>query len=284
MADVMSTGNGPFGIRFWGARGSIPVSGAEYRVYGGDTSCFEVTVGSRSFIIDAGSGLRRLGQAIMQAGTSEATLLLTHLHLDHIIGLSAFKPLFSRQGRVAIHAPAPGGANLPAVLARLFAEPFFPIAFERLPCRLDCSSFVPGATLSLGETAVRTIALRHGGGASGYRFDHAGHALVILTDHEHDGAEPEQGLVAFCRGADLVVYDGMWDETLDFEAHRGWGHSSWQAGLRLIAAAGAGRLACTHHAPNHDDTELSEREARLKAIQPASFFIRQDESVILLPR
>lgn len=270
-----------FAIKFWGVRGSIPVSGAEFNIFGGDTMCFEILLDDQRVIVDAGSGLRRLGSAITAAGVNEAAILLTHLHLDHVIGLTVFEPMFSPEGCVNLQAPRLGNDDLRKSLGQLLDEPFFPIPLKRMPGDISCASFTPGETIACGNHRIRTLGLNHGVGASGYRFDHGGKALVIITDHEHSGDRPDPELVAFCEGADLVVYDAMWDETVDFAQHIGWGHSSWQAGLRLVRAAGAHCLACVHHAPAQSDAVLEEREVRLKALHPPGFFARQDDTVLL---
>lgn len=273
--------DGSLSVRFWGVRGSIPVSGREFCRFGGDTICFEVICGRRRFIVDAGSGLRRLGAAMAATGDLDATLLLSHLHLDHIIGLTAFEPLFRPQGRVEIRAPEIAAGALRADLDRLIGEPYFPLSLEQMPADIACAGFAPGETLACAGYRIQTIGLNHGVGVSGFRFDHAGKALAIVTDHEHQDDEPEPALIAFCKDADLLVYDGMWDETVDFDEHRGWGHSSWQAGLRLKMRCGARRMACVHHAPGHSDVELAAREARLKEIDPASIFAMQDQILLI---
>ncbi|WP_187640033.1 MBL fold metallo-hydrolase [Bosea sp. F3-2] len=271
-----------FGIRFWGTRGSIPVSGRSYDRFGGDTTCFEIRIAGRRIIVDAGSGLRRLGQAMAAAQERDATLLFSHLHLDHVIGLTAFAPLWRMRGEIAMHVPActPGGAE--AKLSALFSEPFFPVSFAQAPSRVRFSSFTAGDDPGLSGIDVATIALRHDPCAAGFRFRHGGQTLVILTDHEHAADDPDPAFIAFCQGADLLVYDAMWDEAVDYEPHRGWGHSTWQAGLRLLEAAGARRLACVHHPPELSDATLELREADLKRCHSQSFFARQDDVVVLV--
>ena len=271
-----------FTITFWGVRGSIPVSGAEFNMFGGDTICCEIMLDEHRIIVDAGSGLRRLGIAMATTNQLEASLLLTHLHLDHLIGLTAFEPIFLPAGVMTVQAPALIGSDLRSALGALLDEPFFPVSLEHMPGKVVCSCFTPGDTITAAGYRVRTVGLNHGIGASGYRFDHAGKALVIITDHEHSSDTPDPRLVDFCKDADLVVYDAMWDEIVDYTTHIGWGHSSWQAGIRLVKAANARRLACIHHAPANSDVVLSEREARLQANHPVAFFARQGDVVSLL--
>ena len=268
------------GIRFLGVRGSIPVSGREYAEFGGATMCQEILIGQTAIIVDAGSGIRRLGLDIMGGPRKSCHILLTHLHLDHVIGLTAFAPFFAQGFACTIHGPSDDSHPLRDALRRLFSEPLFPVPLDALASPPLLFGFVPGAgELHVGGHQVRTVMLNHGIGANGYRFDHCGRSIVILTDHEHHGTTPDPSLVTFCRNAELIVYDAMWDEAVDYEQHVGWGHSTWQAGVALLKASGARRLACVHHAPEATDEILRERERALTEASPGSFFARQGQFI-----
>jgi phosphoribosyl 1,2-cyclic phosphodiesterase len=272
---------GDFTITFWGTRGSIPVSGSRYREFGGNTICIEVRIGDRSVIVDCGTGALGLGEALLREQRTSASLLLTHLHLDHIVGLTGFQPLYRDRFSLAIRAARRQDVSLGDGLSTLFGEPLNPIGFDALPARVEAASFEAGDEFAIGDIGVRTIALRHGPGTAGYRFDHDGRAFVVMTDHEHDGDLPDPALVAFCGGADAIAYDAMWCADSDYEAHRGWGHSTWQAGLALARAAEAGRLVCIHHAPGADDALLRDREARMRSVSPRSAFARDGDVLAL---
>jgi phosphoribosyl 1,2-cyclic phosphodiesterase len=263
-----------FTVTFWGTRGSMPVSGERFREFGGNTTCLEIRAGEHHVIVDCGSGALGLGQALIAGGQRSATLLLTHFHLDHVIGLTGFAPLFADGFAVAIRAAHRRDISLGRSLSLLFQEPLSPVGFASLPAMVDVATFETGHVLDLGSLAIRTVALRHGQGTAGFRFDHGGRAFVVLTDHEHEAGAPDPSLVTFCAGADAVAYDAMWCADSDYEAHRGWGHSTWQAGLDLLQAASAGRLICMHHAPTADDALLRGREARLQVAAPGSLFAR----------
>lgn len=265
-----------FSVRFWGTRGSMPVSGERFRAFGGNTICIEVLIGERVFIVDCGSGAVELGRNLLAEGRRSAWLLLTHVHLDHVIGLAGFAPLHA-EFTLGIRAPRRSDISLHQSLRLLFEEPLSPVGLASLPARLDAASFETGQDIILGDIVIRTAALRHGAATAGYRFDHGGRAFVVLTDHEHAGDAPDPDLVRFCRDADLIAYDAMWCSDSDYPPHRNWGHSSWQAGLELMRAAGASRLACIHHAPTADDVLLRSREARLRALAPDSVFARDGD-------
>lgn len=272
---------GAFTITFWGTRGSMPVSGAAFREFGGNTICVEIGIGDERLIVDCGSGAVGLGASLLRQGCHSARLFLTHLHLDHILGLTGFQPLYRDQFALAIRAARRSDVSLGEGLGKLFGEPLNPVGFDALPAALDTATFEAGDSFEFGDVAVRTIALRHGPGTTGYRFEHGGRAFVVLTDHEHSAGPPDTELVAFCDGADVIAYDAMWCADSDYEAHRGWGHSTWQAGFALARAACARRLICIHHAPGATDSMLRDREARLKSASPDSFFARDGDVLAL---
>ena len=243
--------------------------------FGGATICLEITLGTSRIIVDAGSGIRRLGLEMVKDGTHEAHILLTHLHLDHIIGLTAFAPFFTSGFDISLYAQLNPEYPLIDALKRVFSEPLFPVHLDALVSQPKFIGFQPGEDIAVGQHTVRSIRLRHGIGAIGYRIDYGGRSVVIITDHEHLAGEPDGALAEFARNADLVIYDSMWDEVSDYQGHVGWGHSTWQAGAALLNKTGAKRLACIHHAPDSDDPTLTAREHALQSTHPGSFFARQ---------
>lgn len=268
-----------FAARFWGVRGSAPQCGADHIAFGGATMCLEVTAGGKRLVIDAGSGIRDLGWALSCDEVGEIDLLLTHYHLDHLLGLWSFSPLFRKGTKVVVHAPILGTGPPDESLHRLFDAPYSPLRPEDAGASLVIRPFQPGASFAIAGFEVGTLALTHPGGACGYRLGWRDASLALVFDHEHDGQTPEPWLAAFCEGADLILYDAHWDEEVDYAPHQGWGHSTWQAGLRLLEAAKGGRLGLLHHAPDATDAILIEREGRLRRRHAGSFFARQGQTV-----
>jgi phosphoribosyl 1,2-cyclic phosphodiesterase len=268
---------------FWGARGSTPVCGAEYGTFGGSTTCIEIESGPSRAIIDAGSGLHGLGRKLGGLAEMEIHILLTHYHIDHLFGLMSFEPLFRRGASVTIHAPRLEEADPELALRRIFARPFYPMRLGETGAGVVIRAFQPGDSFQVQDFAIRTIPLRHPGGACGYRLDAAARSIAVLTDYEPDGRQTDDAVAEFCRGAGLILYDSHWDEDVNYERHRGWGHSTWQAGLRLARAAGAGGLGCIHHAPDATDRLLLDRDARLRALHPGAFLAREGQRVEVGP-
>ncbi|SIS36956.1 MBL fold metallo-hydrolase [Insolitispirillum peregrinum] len=252
-------------VKFWGVRGSIACPSPNHVVYGGNTSCVQVTLDDHTIIFDAGTGIRGLGHEILRRDIRRSSLMLTHTHWDHINGFPFFAPAFqaNRHFRIyAGHLQEMGGIY--HVLANQMANPTFPVPLDALQATLEFIDFTQGETLEPEPgVLVRTAPLRHPNGATGYRIDYKGASVCYVTDTEHIPGQPDQTILDLIAGADLVIYDSTYTDS-EFPAKVGWGHSTWQEGVRLCRQADAKRLAIFHHDPDHDDQfmERLEEEAR----------------------
>jgi phosphoribosyl 1,2-cyclic phosphodiesterase len=263
---------GDFSVRFWGVRGSIPVSGPATLRYGGNTSCVEMRAGNERVIIDAGTGIRALG-ASLKAPLS-LRMIFSHLHWDHIQGFPFFQPLYNKDCTIEMYSGHKAEGSLVTVLEGQMQEPNFPVNLRGLPATLQFKEIHPGAeVLDFGALKVRTIPLRHPNGAMGMRFEYGGRVFVHLTDHEHD-AERDTAVVEFTRGADLLSIDTMFTPE-DYAGHRGWGHSHWGHALDICAQAGVGRLALFHHNPDYDDDKLDAIHAAVVERFPGAVMARE---------
>jgi phosphoribosyl 1,2-cyclic phosphodiesterase len=246
-----------FTVRFWGVRGSIACSGPRTARYGGNTSSIEVRCGGRMLMFDAGTGLRYLGNSLADSGPLDADLFLTHTHFDHVCGLPFFRPFFQPQNRFRLWAGhLAEGMTLRRVLGEFMMSPLFPVPPQVFRARMEYREFRAGDTLRPGpDIAVRTATLNHPDGATGYRVEYGGRSLCYLTDTEHVPGAPDRNILELIAGADLVIYDSMYTDA-EYDTYVGWGHSTWQEGIRLCRAAQAKRLAVFHHDPEHDDDML----------------------------
>jgi phosphoribosyl 1,2-cyclic phosphodiesterase len=260
-----------FTVRFWGVRGSIACSGPRTVRYGGNTSSLEVRCGARMLLFDAGTGLRYLGNSLSDSSPIDADLFLTHTHFDHVCGLPFFRPFFQPQNRFRLWAGHLGeGMTLRRVLGEFMMSPLFPVPPQVFRARMEYREFKAGETLHPEDgVAVRTATLNHPDGATGYRVDYAGKSLCYLTDTEHVPEAPDRNILELIAGADLVIYDSMYTDA-EYDTYVGWGHSTWQEGVRLCRAAGAKRLAVFHHDPEHDDEMLDGIAREVESELPGS--------------
>jgi phosphoribosyl 1,2-cyclic phosphodiesterase len=262
-------------VEFWGVRGTAPVSSPDTVKYGGATACASVrSAGGDILVVDAGTGIRALGASLVgsRRGPLKVHLLLTHFHLDHVMGFPFFGPLLEHGAEVVVHAPAPA-AESERILAGLMGGRFFPIGLDGTPA---VKSFreAPKATFALGAFRVATCPLRHPQGAIAYRIEEGVRSVVFATDTEHPEMGVDIGLSNFCRGADLLVYDATFTPE-EYEAgKKGWGHSTWKAGTKLAAEAGVKRLLLSHLNPDHADVRVDAIQAAARAVFPASEAVR----------
>jgi phosphoribosyl 1,2-cyclic phosphodiesterase len=270
-------------VTFWGVRGSIPCPGPETVRYGGNTPCLEIRAADRLLIFDAGTGLMPLGRALAAPGTPiEADWFFTHTHFDHIQGLPFFSPLYDKRNRFRLWAGhLQPEMCLKDVLSSMMQPPLFPIPIEIFGASVAYGDFALGSTLEPAPgVRVRTAPLNHPNRATGYRVEVAGKSICYVTDTEHIPGKPDANILGLIAGADLVIYDSTYTDA-EFPGHVGWGHSTWQEGVRLVTQAGAKRLAIFHHDPSHDDAFMDRIAAEAAAARPGTCVAREGETIAL---
>ncbi len=265
-------------IKFWGVRGSIASPGPDTAGVGGNTSCIEVRCGATRIILDAGTGIRRLGDALLGQGPVEATVLLSHLHWDHIQGLPFFVPAYLPSTRLEVVGSAGGVSSLGAVLAAQMTAPVFPVRLDELGADLRLREVRSGDTFTVGETRVRAARLNHPGGVLAYRIEHEGRSVVYATDTEHYACV-DPALRALAEGADVLIYDSQYTpEEYRGDTGRsrvGWGHSTYVAGAELAKAAGVGQYVLFHHDPQRSDAGVDDLERRARELFAPSLAARE---------
>lgn len=262
-----------FNVRFWGVRGSIAAPGPATAQVGGNTSCVEVRCGEQLFVLDAGTGLRGLGDELLRRGEKRAELLLSHLHWDHIQGLPFFVPLYVPGVELGLAGPAWGQGGLEGSLRRQMSAPNFPVELGDVGATLTLSELRHGSSLERGEVLIRVAKLNHPGGVLGYRLEHGGRSVVYATDTEHfECIDP--ALSQLAQGADLLIYDAQYTPE-EYPSRVGWGHSTFEAAAALAKAAGVGQLALFHHDPRRSDEGVQQIEERARASFTDSFAARE---------
>jgi len=258
-------------VRFWGVRGSLACPQPELARYGGNTSCVEMRCGDRLLVFDAGTGLRALGALVEAGGPTDADIFFSHFHIDHVYGLPFFAPIYEPATRLRLW----GGNLLPArrieqAIGQMMSEPLFPIGLDAFKAGIEFHDFHAGDVLKPHPGVVlRTAPLNHPGGATGYRLEYAGSSVAYITDTEHCPGSLDRNVLELARGVDLMIYDCNYTEQ-EYAAHRDWGHSTWQQGVRLANAADAKLLALFHHDPAHDDAMLDRIGSEAKAQRAAT--------------
>ncbi len=246
-------------IKCWGSRGSISVSGKDFVEYGGDTTCIEVQAASGEIvIIDAGTGIRRLGKSLLKRQEKEFCLLLTHTHWDHILGIAFFHPLLRKDTRMRVQDRNFAGMNTRAVFDEVMKDPFFPIRMEDFQADIQFDSSLNGS-FSVGSLDIESIPTSHSVGSLGYKFTENGKTFVFLTDHElgyaHNQSLTRQEYIDFCTGADILFHDAEYTAD-EYGSKTGWGHSSVPDVLDLALKASVGQLGLIHLNQDRTDVQM----------------------------
>lgn len=247
-------------IELFGVRGTFPSATKERTTYGGHTLCTQVTTkAGTDIIIDAGTGIRPLGDKFMAARRPgrplRLSLLFTHFHLDHIVGLPFFGPLYDETAEIDFYSWREP-EDLREILGRFTASPFYPVPFEETPALKRFHGIGP-AGLTIDTVRITTCPLHHPQGSVAYRLIEESKAIVLATDTEHPVCGLDDRLEEFSRKSGVLVYDAMFTPEEYTEGRVGWGHSTWREGVRLARAAGVGRLLLSHLNPDHSDRTLN---------------------------
>ncbi len=245
-------------IRCHGARGSIPVSGPEYIKYGGDTTCLEIrSKNDEIIIVDAGSGIRRLGNQLLEEGRLRCHLIFTHSHLDHILGFPFFKPLYHENATIHLMGCPATQGNIQKLLSKAMSAPLFPIQFDALLATIDYDVECR-LGYQIDSIEIFPINLNHPNGGMGYKFVEDGKSFVFLTDNElgskHRNGRSFEEYTEFSRDADLLIHDSEFTKE-EYQITKGWGHSTYQDALRLAQEAHVKAFGLFHHNQNRSDRD-----------------------------
>jgi phosphoribosyl 1,2-cyclic phosphodiesterase len=254
-------------LKIWGCRGSVPSPGPTTVVCGGNTSCVELSLDDGTvLVLDAGTGIRDLGDDLVERGVRRIHLLLTHLHLDHVEGLRFFAPLFDPKVTLDVWGPPSTVGSLEDSIARTFSPPLFPIDLGVVPAQVAFHD-APRQPWKLESALVTAALVVHPGPTLGYRIEADGSSLAYLPDHEPalTGIEerPSDWIsgAAIAEGVDVLLHDAQYFED-EYAERIGWGHSSVSDTIAYAQALHVGRLVLFHHEPHHSDDVLSGLEER----------------------
>lgn len=256
-------------VRLWGTRGSVASPGPETVRYGGNTACVEVRSDDTLLVLDAGTGIRRLGTTLREHH-GRIDLLLTHLHLDHLQGLGFFEPCFRPEIDLHIWGPPSITMDLRERLTRYMSPPLFPVRLRDLGSRVSLHD-VPAEPFSVGSLTISGEAVIHPDPTIGYRITAGGRTLAYLPDHEPALGAPSFPLSPgwtsghrLAEGADLLIHDAQYTEA-EYPGKVGWGHSSVEHAWAFAVQAEVRRLVTFHHDPSRSDDQLDLLVADLQA-------------------
>lgn len=282
MASPETSLSGEFTVTFHGARGTRMVAGDNFNRYARNTICIEINAGGRVIVLDAGSGFVDLGTSLIERGIRHFDLFLTHSHYDHVEGIPFFQPFYMKEFTAGIWSGRLRGIrHTRDIIDRLMIEPFFPISQEKFLANIRYHDIADYETVHLAPgLTVETVRLHHPGGATGYKVRHGGKSFALITDTTHAPNQRDNDLVTFLSGVSAFAYDCSYTDA-EFPQYASFGHSTWEEGARLRAAAGARRMIGLHHMPFRTDAQLDRMAAWLKDNDPASS-IATDGMVITL--
>ncbi len=248
-------------IKCWGSRGSIPVSGKDYLKYGGNTTCIEIRAKSDDIIIiDAGTGIRELGNKLMEEKNSTYNIIFTHAHWDHVMGFPFFKPLYSKKTSLRMYQCPFHSKFVETILPKILSPPNFPIKYSDLKAKIFYEE-VNQAKWEIGSITIIPINLSHPNGGSGYKFVEDNKSFVFLTDNElgfvHPNGLTYKDYIKFSAGADLLIHDAEYTPE-EYINHIGWGHSVYTQVLDLAFESGVKKLGLFHLNPERTDKKMDQ--------------------------
>lgn len=275
-------------VKLWGVRGSIPIPGPATIRYGGNTTCVELRADGEIIVLDAGTGIRPLGLALEKEFGSRpitVTVLITHVHWDHIQGFPFFVPAYNDKNQIRVFGYDGADSGLREILKGQMATPFFPVKLYDLPGKIYIKK-LQKMEFNIGKVRVQSKLMNHPGVCMGYRLFTSSGSIAFLPDNEPYDAfklhsarshllSPEQtqkraeaeraGLVQFLERCDVLILDSQYTDE-EYQAHVGWGHGSLTTGVTLALDAQVRKLVLFHHDPNHDDAMVDEMVKQARAL------------------
>jgi len=251
-------------VRLWGVRGSTPAPERGNGRYGGNTACVELRLDNNTlFIFDCGSGLRALGKSLASefAGRPiQAHIFLTHFHWDHLQGIPSFIPFYNKENTFFFYSLLRPPAQLRQTIEGMMGSPHFPVAMAAKRHFIQLGK----TAININGAVIKTVRLNHPQGCAGYRIEADGGVFALATDTEPGSPVHDRAVRALAQDADLLLYDAQYTPQQSQDEKRGWGHSSWQEGVRIARQHGVKQLVLFHHDPDSDDAFIDSLVARAR--------------------
>lgn len=263
----------PSYIKLWGTRGSNPVAGAEYVRFGGNTPCLEIRNGDDLVIIDAGSGIRALGQILPDHPGKEMHILLSHTHWDHLLGFPFFYPIYQSDREIHIWSPVGFEKNTKELFSDMLAHAYFPVSLDDIQSSIFFHDLRDRQNLSFGSIKISTCYAFHPGPTLCFKITVKNKTIGYVTDNEflmgchlppkqsekkESLFTPYQSFLSFLSDCDLLIHEAQYRNE-EYVDRVGWGHSSLANASVLVKKIGIKRWIVTHHDPRHTDEHLLQK-------------------------
>ena len=267
---VLDTSHGT--MRLWGARGSTPTPGAKFLRHGGNTSCMSIAHEGQVFIFDAGSGIRDLGQELMDGTVLKLNLFVTHTHWDHIQGFPFFMPAYSPDFEITVWGAEGFGKDLESIFRGQLDRDYFPVQMEDMQSSLRFRHLTENPVVIDG-VKVHWEYAQHPGATVGYKIEIGGRKVAWLPDNEflqgytgdpedltrdNPFVAPYRKMIEFVSDADVLIHEAQYTNE-EYVMKIGWGHCSVSNACLLAKFANVQRWIVTHHDPTHDDDFLESK-------------------------
>ena len=281
-------------VQYYGIRGSTPAAGSQFEKYGGNTTCVAIQMGDENIIIDAGTGIRRLGEDILKKDTTklkDIRILFTHTHWDHIQGFPFFIPAYlpnihlhiygetktikrERNGKEIIEE-----WNIKKALWMQQGFMYFPVDTHYMLSKKTFYRLYENQNYKIGNLKFKTIKLQHPNNTLGFRFEFDNGSFCFCTDVEHSKGEIEK-IIKFAQGSDVLAYDCQYTPDEYERQKKGWGHSTYQAGVQIAREAGVKELHMIHHDPFRNDDSISAIEASAKKLHKDVLSVPEGHTIV----
>lgn len=261
-------------LKFWGTRGSNPVAGMEYVQFGGNTPSLEVRSGKDLLIIDAGSGIRGLGQKLGTESHTDLNILISHTHWDHLLGFPFFLPLYQPKRKINIYSPVGFEKSTKELFTDMLAYAYFPVALNDIQSNLSFEDLRDSQVLNFGSIKVTTHYAFHPGSTLCFKLELGGKKIGYVTDNEfllgcqlqpseiekqESLFTPYLSLINFLKDCDILIHEAQYTPE-EYLTREGWGHSSVYNSCMLMKKANIKHWIVVHHDPRHTDAMLLEKE------------------------